>query len=211
MSSSSRKRQRDSSGDHDLFAVPRSRGPNSRKQRRIDPNAQDIFAQGKMKQRVRMSNRAEISKIEPKGNLRTTTAQDLAFAELLDQFDKEQLRRYEHFRRSSLPKRKVQKFMAEVLAGTGVGPRGLAGESASSARSGAAEGGFGSIATNNRGLEECAIVMAGITKIFVGGLVENARMIMEDRGEKGPLCPRHIREAWRRELNLGRLPYKKRP
>jgi transcription initiation factor TFIID subunit 11 len=43
------------------------------------------------------------------------------------------------------------------------------------------------------------IVMAGITKLYVGDLVENAKLIMHEWGEPpGPIQPKHIKEAYRR-------------
>ena len=51
-----------------------------------------------------------------------------------------------------------------------------------------------------------AIVVAGLTKLFVGDVVERARLIMEKRREKGPLCPRHLREAFRQLEQTGQLP-----
>ncbi len=52
-----------------------------------------------------------------------------------------------------------------------------------------------------------AIVMAGITKVFVGEIVETARTAMEEWGETGPIRPRHIREAYRRLRLAGKIPY----
>ncbi|POM64440.1 hypothetical protein PHPALM_20025 [Phytophthora palmivora] len=49
-----------------------------------------------------------------------------------------------------------------------------------------------------------AIVMAGMTKVFVGEITAEARKIMEKNGETGPIRPRHIREAHRKY-------YKRRP
>jgi len=44
-----------------------------------------------------------------------------------------------------------------------------------------------------------AIVMSGITKVYVGELIEIARTVMGEWNEApGPLRPRHIREAYRR-------------
>ncbi|OWZ08937.1 hypothetical protein PHMEG_00018445 [Phytophthora megakarya] len=49
-----------------------------------------------------------------------------------------------------------------------------------------------------------AIVMAGMTKVFVGEITAEARKIMEKNGETGPIRPRHLREAHRKY-------YKRRP
>uniref|UniRef100_K3W7R8 TAFII28-like protein domain-containing protein n=1 Tax=Globisporangium ultimum (strain ATCC 200006 / CBS 805.95 / DAOM BR144) TaxID=431595 RepID=K3W7R8_GLOUD len=43
-----------------------------------------------------------------------------------------------------------------------------------------------------------AIVMAGMTKVFVGELTAEARRIMDKHGETGPIRPRHLREAHRK-------------
>jgi hypothetical protein len=49
-----------------------------------------------------------------------------------------------------------------------------------------------------------SLVMAGMSKVFVGELTEEARRIMEKNGETGPIQPRHLREAHRKY-------YKRRP
>jgi len=54
------------------------------------------------------------------------------------------------------------------------------------------------------------IVVGGITKIFVGELVETARMVMEERGDSGPIRPTHVREAHRRMKHAGKIPLKER-
>ncbi|ODQ58799.1 hypothetical protein WICANDRAFT_22985, partial [Wickerhamomyces anomalus NRRL Y-366-8] len=48
-----------------------------------------------------------------------------------------------------------------------------------------------------------AIVLSGVSKVFVGEIVEKARsfelkkMDLKNVDENGPLLPEHIREAWR--------------
>ncbi|KAK8611947.1 hypothetical protein V6N13_131981 [Hibiscus sabdariffa] len=49
------------------------------------------------------------------------------------------------------------------------------------------------------------IVVCGIAKMFVGELVEKARMVMTERKESGPIRPCHIREAYRRLKLEGKL------
>ncbi|OMO94229.1 TAFII28-like protein [Corchorus capsularis] len=50
------------------------------------------------------------------------------------------------------------------------------------------------------------IVVCGIAKMFVGELVETARMVMTERKESGPIRPCHIREAYRRLKLEGKIP-----
>nr|XP_043626340.1 transcription initiation factor TFIID subunit 11-like [Erigeron canadensis] len=55
------------------------------------------------------------------------------------------------------------------------------------------------------------IVVSGIAKIFVGELVETARMVMAERKELGPIRPCHIREAYRRLKLEGKIPKRSVP
>merc|ERR1712137_1490612 len=52
--------------------------------------------------------------------------------------------------------------------------------------------------------------MIGITKVFVGEIVETARTAMDEWGEKGAIQPRHIREAYRRLKIANKIPYYKK-
>ncbi|KAF5190993.1 Transcription initiation factor tfiid subunit [Thalictrum thalictroides] len=54
-------------------------------------------------------------------------------------------------------------------------------------------------------------VVSGIAKMFVGELVETARMVMNERRETGPIRPCHIREAHRRLKLEGKIPKKSVP
>ncbi|CAK7335972.1 unnamed protein product [Dovyalis caffra] len=49
------------------------------------------------------------------------------------------------------------------------------------------------------------IVVCGIAKMFVGELVETARIVMMERKESGPIRPCHIREAYRRLKLEGKI------
>ncbi|WCJ42683.1 Transcription initiation factor TFIID subunit 11 [Euphorbia peplus] len=55
------------------------------------------------------------------------------------------------------------------------------------------------------------IVVCGIAKMFVGELVETARMVMTERKESGPIRPCHVREAYRRLKLEGKIPRKSVP
>ncbi|CAI9090741.1 OLC1v1025570C2 [Oldenlandia corymbosa var. corymbosa] len=55
------------------------------------------------------------------------------------------------------------------------------------------------------------IVVSGIAKMFVGELVETARIVMTERKERGPIRPCHIREAYRRLKLEGRVPKRSVP
>ncbi|KAJ3670165.1 hypothetical protein LUZ60_010489 [Juncus effusus] len=50
------------------------------------------------------------------------------------------------------------------------------------------------------------IVVSGIAKMFVGELIETARMVMTERNDIGPIRPCHIRESYRRLKLEGKIP-----
>lgn len=109
----------------------------------------------------------------PKRKLRTLR---FTLRDLLKHMTPEQEDRYEKFRRSKFQKKAVKQVMRGAV----------------------------NVPVN----ETTAIVMIGIAKVFVGEVVESgiywlieARSIMDERGESGPLQPTHIREALRRMEN----------
>lgn len=55
------------------------------------------------------------------------------------------------------------------------------------------------------------IVVGGIAKMFVGELVEIARVVMMERKDRGPIRPCHIREAYRRLKLEGKVPRRSVP
>lgn len=55
------------------------------------------------------------------------------------------------------------------------------------------------------------IVVSGIAKMFVGELVETARVVMGERKDSGPIRPCHIREAYRRLKLEGKIPKRSVP
>jgi len=57
--------------------------------------------------------------------------------------------------------------------------------------------------------QKMAIVMSGITKLFVGEIIETARTVQDEWEDIGAIRPRHIREAYRRLQQAGKIPYAK--
>eukprot|EP01080_Neovahlkampfia_damariscottae_P000957 gene957-9864_t len=55
--------------------------------------------------------------------------------------------------------------------------------------------------------ESMTIVMCGISKLFVGDLVEYSKLIMRENNEQGPIQPHHIREAYRKLDREGKIPH----
>ncbi|KVH91213.1 transcription initiation factor TFIID subunit 11-like [Cynara cardunculus var. scolymus] len=65
---------------------------------------------------------------------------------------------------------------------------------------------LGSITGSNKISMPMTIVVSGIAKIFVGELVETAKVVIIERKETGPIRPCHIREAYRRLKLEGKIP-----
>lgn len=87
---------------------------------------------------------------------------------LLEMFDEDQLRRYEAFRRSW--SRPVRPAIERLMVRV----------------------------LEHRVNANSVIVVAGIAKVFVGELIEEARKIADDLGDRGPIQPSHLLEAHRR-------------
>ncbi|XP_021752117.1 transcription initiation factor TFIID subunit 11-like isoform X2 [Chenopodium quinoa] len=56
-----------------------------------------------------------------------------------------------------------------------------------------------------------SIVASGIAKMFVGELVETAKIVMSERKDSGPIRPCHIRESYRRLKLEGKVPKRSVP
>ena len=54
--------------------------------------------------------------------------------------------------------------------------------------------------------QNAVIAMAGITKVYVGEVIEAACQARDSVGEEGPLQPKHIREAVRRLKKDNKIP-----
>jgi transcription initiation factor TFIID subunit 11 len=100
-------------------------------------------------------------------------------APLLSTLSPDQQRRYETFRRSGFPRPQIKKMISKIWGGAGTG--------ASAAHA--------------------VIVVAGIAKVFVGELVEEAKEVARvwGEGEGSALLPSHYREAHRRLVMAGKL------
>ncbi|CAH0481395.1 unnamed protein product [Peronospora belbahrii] len=100
---------------------------------------------------------------------------------MMQNLSADEARRHEHFRRSHFERGAMKRCMAQAIQECTATDKKVTS------------------VTN-----VMAIVMAGMTKIFVGEITAEARRIMEKNGETGPLRPRHLREAHRKY-------YKRRP
>ena len=50
------------------------------------------------------------------------------------------------------------------------------------------------------------VAVKGAAKLFVGELIEEARTVMDEQDEAGPIRPWHVREAYRRLQEEGKVP-----
>lgn len=60
-------------------------------------------------------------------------------------------------------------------------------------------------------VDKMVTVMRGMTKVFVGELVEAACLIAHEQGESGPLQPAHYRAAYQQLYSQGKVPHKTVP
>ncbi|KAL3673947.1 hypothetical protein V7S43_001634 [Phytophthora oleae] len=104
-----------------------------------------------------------------------------AMLRMMQSLPEDEARRHEQFRRSHFERGAIKRCMAQAI------------------RECSATDKKAPSVTN-----VMAIVMAGMTKVFVGEITTEARRIMEKNGETGPIRPRHLREAHRKY-------YKRRP
>ncbi|KAI0048156.1 TAFII28-domain-containing protein, partial [Auriscalpium vulgare] len=102
---------------------------------------------------------------------------------LMDNFSPAQYDRFEAYRRHALPKQAVRKAstfccLAPVIQQS-------LGQQVS---------------------QPVAQIVAGVSKVFVGEIVEKARAVQARRGDTGPLAPDHLREAYHLyQLETGRV------
>lgn len=87
-----------------------------------------------------------------------------------------QLRRYEQYRRSDLKNAKVKKVLVNLNPAL------------------------------QKASEQYIIAVKGLSKLFVGDVVECAIEVKKQMGEKGALQPKHLREAYRRLRRTGVIP-----
>eukprot|EP00897_Mesotaenium_endlicherianum_P002121 jgi/Mesen1/1937/ME000146S01027 len=100
---------------------------------------------------------------------------------VLGKFTPEQMSRYESYRRSGFQRSTMKKLLDAII-----------GERVKVS-------------------PPITIVISGIAKLFVGELVETGRVVMTERNETGPIRPSHMREAYRRLKQDGKVPVRAHP
>ncbi|OQR83177.1 hypothetical protein ACHHYP_15006 [Achlya hypogyna] len=109
---------------------------------------------------------------EDMGDEETGPMAMLRFIQAMPEAD---VRRHEQFRRSHFDKNVIKRCMTQVIEEASVGERRVP-------------------PVHNA----MSIVMSGLTKMFVGELIAEARKIMAHAGDEGPIRPHHLREAHRK-------------
>ncbi len=119
---------------------------------------------------------------------------------MVSNFTEEQLDRYEMFRRAAFPKAAIKRVMQSI---TGSSFTSVLEEPPRNPH--AMHVDFMPNSGTSVG-QNVVISMAGISKVFVGEVIEAALDYMERLGETGPLKPKHLREAARIMRERGKLP-----
>ena len=119
---------------------------------------------------------------------RVATSQE-QMRSILSTLTEEQLQRYETFRRVGFPRPMIKKLINRIM------------ESLLALNNNNSNNGVGAkdkAATNIN--PSTVIVIAGIAKVFVGELVEEAKVVLEEWGDdlNSPITPAHLMEAHRR-------------
>ena len=130
-----------------------------------------------------LENVAKIGGPSPDDTDEIREAKSKAIRDLVSQFTPEQMDRYEFYRRSKVPQKPVKMLMQALCQDA----------------NGASVG------------ERPPIILAGITKVYLGELVELALRIMVERHEAGPILPHHLAEARRRAKTMGLMPWLPQP
>ncbi|WMV28061.1 hypothetical protein MTR67_021446 [Solanum verrucosum] len=142
---------------------------------------------------------------------------------ILSQFTEEQMSRYESFRRSGFQKSNMKREfdlcsaapMASVPYNTSFVLGSFSANREASGSSGETREYKAELLSNITGSAKISIpmtiVVSGIAKMFVGELIETAKMVMAERKDTGPIRPCHIREAYRRLKLEGKIPKKSVP
>ncbi|KAL6503035.1 transcription initiation factor TFIID subunit 11 [Orobanche hederae] len=124
----------------------------------------------------------ELGKLQASGDpakmAKMHQARKHGYLEILAHFTREQMSRYESFRRSGFQKPNMRRLLISITGSAKIS-------------------------------DPMTIVMSGMAKMFVGELVETARVVMAEREDTGPIRPCHMREAYRRLKLEGKIP--KRP